>query len=63
MSFINDRLLLVEGYMHTEVHGRLRDERSGIDDAVCEGRKPVRDGDHSFTYRMIRDRVFDSIFY
>ena len=29
---------------------------------MCEGRKPVRDGDHSFTYGVIRDRVFDSIF-
>ena len=25
--------------------------------------KPVRDGDRSFTYRMIRGSVFDSIFY
>ena len=61
--FIDQRLFLVEGYMHTEVRGRLRDGRAGIDDPVCEGRKLVRDGYHGITNRMIRDRVFDSIFY
>ena len=62
-DFINDCLFLVEGDSNADVRNHLRGGRSGIDDAVCEGRKPVRDGDHSFTYRMIRDRVFDSIFY
>ena len=45
-------MFLVEGDSNADVRTHLRGERSGIDDAVCEGRKPVRDGDHSFTYRM-----------
>ena len=61
--FIDQRLFLVDGYINAKVRTHLSGGRSEIDGSVYEGRKLVRDGDHSFTYRMIRDRVFDSIFY
>ena len=59
--FINDRLFLVDGDSNADVRTHLRGGRSSICDAVCEGRKPVRDGDRSFTYRMIRDRVSQAV--
>jgi len=37
--FIDQCLFLVEGYMHTEVRGRLRDGCADIENPVCEGRK------------------------
>ena len=60
--FIDQRLFLVERHIHIEVRGRLRDGRSGIENPMYKGRKLVRDGDHSFAYGMVRDRVWGTKF-
>jgi hypothetical protein len=57
-STFNRLLALTPSWAPTFAGGR-----SSIDDAMCEGRKLVTDREHSFIYRMIRCRVFESILF